>query len=114
MAEGVHLLGAQHMRSSELPALAPVLTVGCKRDVCRAIADDVRGHGWWPRREDVVVGAQDGLGGARGGHEQGGHGTDANEQEAVAAILGIEVSDGYVGLGAEEVEVADDRQLAWR
>lgn len=60
------------------------------------------------------MGAQDGLGGARRGHEQGGYGTDAEEQEAIAAMLGIEVPDGYVCLGAEEVEVADDGQLAWR
>jgi hypothetical protein len=114
MAEGVHLLGAEHLRGQELPALAPVLSVGRERDVRRAVADDVGGHGRRPGREDVVVGAQDGLGGGRRGHEQGGHGAEAEEHEAVAAVLGVEVPDGLVRLGADEVEVADDGQPARR
>lgn len=115
MAEGVHLLGAEHVRGQELLGLPPGLTVGREGDARRAVANDVGGDGRRPRREHVVVGAQDGGGGARRRHEQGRDGTGAEEQEAAAAVLGVEVSDGYVGLlGADEVEVADDGQFARR
>lgn len=112
MAEGLHLLGAEHVRGEEFPALPPVLAVGHERDVRGPVADDLGGHGRRPRREDVVLGAQDGVGGAGRGHEQGGHGADAEEQQAVAPVLGVQVPDRDVGLGADEVEVADDGQLA--
>lgn len=114
MAEGLDLLGTKHMRGQELPSLPPVLAVGRKRDVGGTIPDDVGGQGRRSRCEDVVVGVEDGLGGAWRRHKQGGSGAEPEEHEAVAAILGVELPDGYVGLGAQEVGVADDRKHARR
>lgn len=114
MAEGSHLLGAEHVRGDQLPCLAPVLAVGRKRDVRRAVPDDVGGGGRWPGRENVVVRSQDGLGCAQGGHDHGGHGAEVKEQEAVVAVPGGEVTERGVEVGADQVEVAEDGQLPWR
>lgn len=114
MAEGVHLLGAEEMGVDELPGVLPVLAQGREGDVGGVVAKDVRGHGPRAGREDVVVGAHDGLGGAGGGDDDGGHGAGAEEEEAVVAVLVDQVLEGDVGLGADVVEVADDGKAARR
>jgi hypothetical protein len=88
MAEGVHLLGAEHVRGEELPGLPPPLAVRREGDVRQAVEDDVGDGGPRPGREHVVVRAQDGLGGARRRHHQRGCGAEVEQQEAVAAVPG--------------------------
>lgn len=60
----------------------------------------------------MVVRAEDGLGCARGGDDEGGDGAEAEEHE-VGAVLPCEVAEGDVGEGADEVQVTDHRQT-WR
>jgi hypothetical protein len=61
----------------------------------------------------MVMSAHDRLCGPRGRHDEGGNGTEAEEHQAVAAMLGGEVTEGDVREVADEVKVADDGQ-PWR
>ena len=61
----------------------------------------------------MVVRAQHGLRGARRRDDERRDGAEAEEHEAVAAMLGGEVSEGDVREGADEVQVADDGQCPW-
>jgi hypothetical protein len=62
----------------------------------------------------MVVRAEDGPRGARRGDDERRDGAEAEEHDAVAAVLGGEVAEGDVREGADEVEVADDGELAGR
>uniref|UniRef100_A0A804NJQ0 Uncharacterized protein n=1 Tax=Zea mays TaxID=4577 RepID=A0A804NJQ0_MAIZE len=107
-------LGAEQVRVDHLPRRAPVLAVRREGHVRRVVADDV-GDGV-PRagRQHVVVRAEHGLGGLRRGHHDGGHGADLHQHQPVVAVLGVEVAEGDVRVGADEVEVPDDGELPRR
>lgn len=64
--------------------------------------------------EEVVVRAEDGLGGAPVGDDEVAHLAQAEEQESVgAAVVGGEAGQGDVGGGADQVQVADEGE-PWR
>ena len=71
-AVGSNLVG-EEVRGGNLLDLAPVLAIGAEGDVRRAVEEDLRDRGAGAGREDVVVRAQDGLGGAWGGDDESGH-----------------------------------------
>jgi len=83
--------------------LAPVLAVGGEGDIGGAVEEDVSHGGVGPGREHLVVCPQDGLCGARGGNDERGDGAEAEEHEAVAAVLDGEVAEGDVREGPYEV-----------
>ena len=62
----------------------------------------------------MVLRAQHGLRGARRGDDERGDGAEVEEHEAVAAMLGGEVTEGDVREAADEVQVADDGEPAGR
>lgn len=98
--ERAHLPGAQQVGGDELASLPPVLTVEGEGDVGGAAEEDVRDDGRRAGGKDVVVRAQDGLGGARGGDDEVGHLAEVDEHEAVAAgVLPGEVREGDVRVG---------------
>jgi hypothetical protein len=101
-----HLPGVEQVQRHQLPDHAEVVAVGREARVGRAIHDDVRDQGPRARREDVVVRAQDGLGGARRGDDHGGHGAEADQHE-VGAVPGREACEGDVRR-TNEVHVPDD------
>nr|ACG30361.1 hypothetical protein [Zea mays] len=103
MAEGVDLLVAEQVRVHQLPGLLPVFAERREGHVAGVVAEDVGGHGPRPGREDVVVGAHHGLGGAGRRHDQGGHGAGAEEQEPVVPVLGHQLLERDVGLGPDVV-----------
>jgi len=108
MAVGVHLLDGEEVCGDELPGPTPVFAVGSQGDVRRAVQESVGEGGRRARGEDVVVGAHDRLRRARGRHDEVGDGTEAEEHEAAAGVLGGEVTEGDVREGADQVQVADD------
>ncbi|WVZ59461.1 hypothetical protein U9M48_009598 [Paspalum notatum var. saurae] len=115
MAVGSNLLVAEEVSGGDLLNLTPVLAVGGEGDVCGAVEEDVCEGGVRPGREDVVVRAQDGLRGARRGDDERRDGAEAEEHEAVAAVVGGEVAEGDMREAPNEVQVADDGQPArWR
>ena len=61
----------------------------------------------------MIVRPHDGLGSARGRHDEVGDGAEAEEHEAAMAVLGGEVAERDVRAIADEVQVADDGQ-PWR
>lgn len=113
-AVGADLLHREELRGDDLPDVAPVLAVRGEGDVRRAVEEDVGDDGAWPGREDVVVGAQDGLRGARGRHDDGRDGAKAEKHEAAAAVPRGQVPERDVGEGAHQVEVPDDGEPAGR
>ena len=65
MAVGPDLLVCEEVHGGDLLDLAPVLAVGREDDIRGAVEEDVGDGGVGPGREDVVLRAQHGLGGAR-------------------------------------------------
>jgi hypothetical protein len=114
VAVGSNFLVAEEVRGGDLPDLAPVLAVGGEGDVCGAVEEDVGDGGRGPGSEHVVMCAQDSLSSARRGDDEGWHGAETDEHEPVPAVLGGEVTEGDVREGADEVQVADDGELARR
>ena len=93
MAVGPDLLVGEEVRGGNLLDLAPVLTIRGEGDVRGAVEEDVGDGGVGPGREDVVLRAQHGLGGARRGDDERGDGTEVEEHEAITAMLGREVTE---------------------
>jgi hypothetical protein len=62
----VHLLNSEEVRGDELSDLPPVLAIGREGDIGGPVQEVVADHGRGPRREHVVVRAQDRLRGPRG------------------------------------------------
>ena len=114
MAVGADLLVGEEVRGGDLLDLPPVLAVGGEGGVRGAVEEDFGDGGVGPGREDVVVRAQHGLRGARRRDDERRDGAEAEEHEAVAAMLGGEVAEGDVREGADEVQVAYERELRRR
>lgn len=102
MTVGPNLLVGEEMRRDLLDS-APEVAVGGEGDTDGAVEDDVSHGGVGPRREHLIVRAQDGLCGARGGNDERGDGAKVEEHEAIAAVLDGEAAEGDVGEGPYEV-----------
>jgi hypothetical protein len=108
-----HLAGVEQVHGDQLPRLAEVVAVGREARVGGAVHDDVGHQGARAGGEDVVVGAEHGLGDARRRDHHGRHGAEA-EQHQVRAVPGGERGEGHVGDVPHQVQVPDDGELHGR
>uniref|UniRef100_A0A8R7UUY8 Uncharacterized protein n=1 Tax=Triticum urartu TaxID=4572 RepID=A0A8R7UUY8_TRIUA len=98
-AERVHLPGAEQVRGDQPPSLAPELAVGGEGDVGAAAQEGVDERARRPRGEDVVVRAQDRLGRARGGDDEGARLAEAEEHEPPSPCLAARAARETCGSG---------------
>lgn len=110
--EAVERRPAEELRHAELLHELPKGPVGGEGEVGRAVGEVVDGGQTGPVGEGGLVGFEDLFGGFGGGNNKAGDRAEAEVEER--AMAGGELVEGFVGQGAEEVEMADDGKGKFR
>lgn len=112
MHERLHPPQAEQLQDANPPGLAPVLAVGREADVHAAVGEPAGGVQSGPAGDGEVVAACEDLAQRFcGGHDDGRHGAEAEEDDG--AVRGGEAAEGVVRVRAELVEVSNYGQLLW-